>query len=70
MAAGAGGKTSDGQISKPSLRSLATNFSLVACVSLVQKRNCRSDSLSLSIGQEGTVRDGNMLIMTTASDRF
>lgn len=47
MAAGAGGKTSDTEMSKPSLWSLATNFSLVAWVSLVQKRSCRSDSLSL-----------------------
>lgn len=59
MAAGAGGKTSDTEMSKPNLRSLATNFSLVAWVSLVQNRSCRSDSLSLSIGQEGKA-DGHI----------
>lgn len=46
-AAGAGEKTSDTEISNPSLWSFATNVALASWLSLVQKRSFKSDAFSL-----------------------
>lgn len=46
-AAGAGEKTSDTEMSNPSLWSFATNVVLASWLSLVQKRSFRSDAFSL-----------------------